>query len=593
VPVRRIRLLWLGVALAASAEAVEPPCPGGRFAVDGEPLLQNLGGAADVIEIAGGQIAIESGCGTAQAKQRASELGAKLSARWKQCTAVPGPVKLKASFDPTCQTLTGTVVAAKAVPRIERAFTASIAPIRQCDYVPGVSEPAVMPPEVVNPPPPPPLPAVPPPPDPTGSSALKIRKQLRIFERLWSIVFYLYVNPGFNGVDWNAQGHRYDALIQQGYTTESFHAAMATLVQELKDEHSFFLDPAQVKEEELALSGHNEFVGIGVFVLPFAESHRAAVIGVFPGSPAAQLGLRPHDLLLQADGVPIVEDDGEIIGLGPEGSSYALTWQRLGEDPRTDTVTRRRISGFSPMPICRVPGTQVGYVQMNTFFDETIDDRLRAALRSFASAAPLDGLVLDLRLNNGGSSTVALPVLDLFEGGNNGRYVGRTQSFDLTLNAEDLAGSQTMPLVILADRDSVSFGEVVPGVLQRAGRATVVGGKTAGNVEVLSGFDFKDKSQAWIATFAFQPVGLLPGAWEGVGIQPDESVPTRWDLFTEETDPALARAVDVLQEQSAASPSAVRQQAPVVGPGPVNREPSAPRPVLRSAGRSPTTRDAP
>jgi carboxyl-terminal processing protease len=586
---RRILLLWLAVALAASAQAVEPPCPGGRFAVDGEPLLQNLGGAADVIEIAGGQIAIESGCGTATAKQRANELGAKLSAKWKQCTAVPGAVRLKASFDPTCRTLSGTVVAAKAVPRIERAFTASIAPIRQCDYVPGVSQPAVMPPEVVNPPPPPPPPAVPAPPDPTGASSLRIKKHLKIFERLWAIVHLFYVDPGYHGVDWNAEGYRYDALIRRGYTPADFYTAMATLVRELKDDHSYFLDPAQVKEEKLALSGHNEFVGIGVFVLPIVESHRAAVFGVFPGSPAAQLGLKEHDLLLQADGVPIVGDDGELLGLGPEGSSYALTWQRLGEDPRTDTVTRHRISGFSPMAICRVPGTQIGYVQLNTFFDETIDDRLRAALRSFASAAALGGLVLDLRLNTGGSSTVALPVLDLFESGVHGHYVGRTQSFDLTLVAEDLVGSQTVPLVILADRDSVSFGEVVPGVLQRAGRATIVGGKTAGNVEALSGFDLQDKSQAWIATFAFQPIGLLPGAWEGVGIQPDESVPTRWDLFTEETDPALARAVEVLQQQSAA---AVRRQAPVVGPGPFRREPATPRPVVRSAGRSPTALDA-
>jgi C-terminal processing protease CtpA/Prc len=142
-----------------------------------------------------------------------------------------------------------------------------------------------MPPEVVNPPPPPPPPDVPDPPDPTGASMLRIQSQLKIFQRLFSIVYYLYVDPHFNGVDWNAQGYRYDALVKQGYTTEDFHTAMATLVEELKDEHSRFLDPAQVKEEEEALSGKNEFVGIGVFVAEFVETHSAAVIGVFPAAP--------------------------------------------------------------------------------------------------------------------------------------------------------------------------------------------------------------------------------------------------------------------------------------------------------------------
>jgi hypothetical protein len=48
---------WVGlaVAFAAVAQAAEPPCPGGRFAVAGEALLQNLGGTADAIEIAGGR----------------------------------------------------------------------------------------------------------------------------------------------------------------------------------------------------------------------------------------------------------------------------------------------------------------------------------------------------------------------------------------------------------------------------------------------------------------------------------------------------------------------------------------------------------
>jgi hypothetical protein len=61
--------------------------------------------------------------------------------------------------------------------------------------------------------------------------------------------------------------------------------------------------------------------------------------------------------------------------------------------------------------------------------------------------------------------------------------------------------------------------------------------------------DFSDASRAWIATFVFQPVGLAPGAWEGVGVLPSVSVPTRWDLFNEATDPALAKAVELLLQR--------------------------------------------
>jgi carboxyl-terminal processing protease len=568
--------LALAAALAAPVLAAPagPPCPGGRLAVDGAPLLpQDLGGLADVVELAAGQIAIASGCGPVAAKLRVSAAGTQVKATWKDCSGAPGKVKLKASFDPACQTLTGEIKAKKAVPPVQRAFTASLAAPRACDYVPGVSVPAV-----VNPPPLPPPDPLPPLPDPSAVSARTTKKQLSVFERLWAIVDAVYVDPAFNGLDWDDAHVRYGDRIRQGLATADFHEAMAILLQELGDEHSHFLSPAEVEEEEQILSGKQDFVGIGVYALPLVELGAAAVTAVFPTSPAAQAGLEPHDLLLEADGMPFVDEDGEIAGLGPEGSSYELTWQRLGGPPQTITVTRRRISAFSPMDACLVPGTAIGYVRVDTFFDETVDDRLRAALRALAASAPLEGLILDLRLNGGGSSNVALPFLDLFASGSAGRFVGRTQSVDLPLFPEDVAGSQSVPLVLLADRDTVSFGEIVTGVLQNAGRAAVVGGTTAGNVELLSGFDLKDHSQAWVATYAFEPVGLPAGVWEGVGIVPDDSVPTRWDLFTEETDPALARAVERLQQQAAAAGPAARR--PAAEPP---REPPPPRPVVRSA----------
>jgi C-terminal processing protease CtpA/Prc len=102
-------------------------------------------------------------------------------------------------------------------------------------------------------------------------------------------------------------------------------------------------------------------------------------------------------------------------------------------------------------------------------------------------------------------------------------------------------------LVVLAGPETVSFGEVFTGVLQDSGRAKVVGGTTAGNLETLDGTKFDDGSRLWLVSEAFAPVGLEPGAWEGKGVVPDVSVPTRWDLFTEANDPALARAIALLQ----------------------------------------------
>jgi C-terminal processing protease CtpA/Prc len=205
------------------------------------------------------------------------------------------------------------------------------------------------------------------------------------------------------------------------------------------------------------------------------------------------------------------------------------------------------VSGFTPVDYCIVPETRIGYVMLPTFFDENVDDQVRVALEKMTADVPLDGLILDNRLNSGGTSLVLEPMLGFFTSGSQGELVSRSDRRDLVIAAEDIGGSQDVPLVVLADRDTESFAEIFTGVLQLSGRASVIGAPTAGNVETLHKYDYADGSRAWIASEAFAPAGLEAGAWEGDGVSPDVSAPTRWDLFTEATDPALARAVEELQ----------------------------------------------
>ncbi len=178
---------------------------------------------------------------------------------------------------------------------------------------------------------------------------------------------------------------------------------------------------------------------------------------------------------------------------------------------------------------------------------QEIDSQVRAALQQMTADGPLDGVVLDNRINGGGQGSIAEAMLSLFTSGTQGTFVSVSGETPLEITPEDVGGSQSVPLVILAGSDTVSYAEVFTGVLQQSGRATIVGSPTAGNVEQLHSFDFADGSRAWIAADTFAPTNLEPGAWEGVGIMPDVSMPTRWDLFTEATDPALAKAVDILQ----------------------------------------------
>jgi carboxyl-terminal processing protease len=272
-------------------------------------------------------------------------------------------------------------------------------------------------------------------------------------------------------------------------------------------------------------------------------------MAIFPGSPAAQAGLRLHDMMLMVDGGPVRDEFGISRTRGPPGTSFELTFSRGGGAPQTLELTRQPVAGFLPVDFCIVPGTRIGYILLPTFLSEVIDEQTRRAVQDMTLAGPLDGLVIDNRVNGGGLGSVAEATLGLFTSGLQGHFVRRTAAErPLAIAPEDVGGSQSVPLVILVDRDTVSNGEIFSGVLQHSVRATIVGGPSAGNVETLSAFDFPDESRAWIAAETFAPNGLAPGVWEGIGILPDLELRTRWDLFTEETDPALAAAVDLLLE---------------------------------------------
>jgi len=369
-------------------------------------------------------------------------------------------------------------------------------------------------------------------------------EQMRILRELADVVEAVYVYSDFNGKDWNEIESRYKARIESGLDTESFYGEMHAMVSELGDEHSFFLSPVQVEESEAELKGEIEFVGVGISGQLDFDRERMVVISTYPGSPAEHGGIQQHDSILLVDGLPIKEETGNRLR-GPKCSAVVLTVQSPGEAPREVMLIRYSIRGNIPIDarlISTTDGSRIGYIFLPSFFDETIPEQIENALNAFG---PLDGLMLDVRLNGGGSSTVTYPVLEYFTNGQMGQFVSRTDSRTLTIDPNPIQNSQTVPLVVMVSEDTVSFGEIFAGMLKDSGRAKIVGETSLGNVEVLHGYDFEDGSQLWIASERFDSA-FSDTDWEETGIIPDVQANAEWDTFYFDTDPSIAAALELL-----------------------------------------------
>ncbi len=388
-------------------------------------------------------------------------------------------------------------------------------------------------------------------PVPTPTVDVDTSLQLDIFEEVWRTINEEYLYPDFNGVDWDAVGEAYRARVEAGMTPDEFYQAMNEMIFTLGDEHSVFLSPANVAEEEAELAGNLDYAGIGIFSQATQANDAMVILFVFPNSPAEEAGLQAHDSILTVDGLPIINENGfvrEIIR-GPEGSAVTLTVRTPGGEPRELTLTRRRISGSMPVPyqvITTPAGKRIGYVLIATFSDGTIADQVGAALSAMSAEAPLDGVIVDNRINEGGVDTMLKKTLAYFIDGPAGAFISRKNERTLTIQGQDIAGSQTVPLVVLVGLDTISYGEVFSGVLKDLGRAYLIGQTTNGNVETLWGYDFKDGSRAWIAHDSFRPLNHPDQNWEQTGIVPDLEIPVNWEDITFETDPAIQAAVDYL-----------------------------------------------
>lgn len=371
--------------------------------------------------------------------------------------------------------------------------------------------------------------------------------QMRILKEVGDIVEDVYVYPDYNGKDWQEIETRYRDKVDAGLDTESFYVEMQNMINELQDDHSFFLTPIEARASEDELHGDVQFTGVGIYGNFDYERGRIIVISTFPGSSADQEGIKPHDVILSADGLPVLNNEENRLR-GPACSAVVMTVQSPGEEPRKVVLVRHAIEGNVRIDARLVPttdGSKIGYIFIPSFFDETIPPQIEDALNEFG---PLDGLILDLRMNGGGSSSVANPILSFFASGKLGQFVSRFDSRTLRVDADPVQNSQTVPLVVMVSEDTVSYGEIFAGIMRDSRAAKITGETSLGNVEVLHGYDFDDGSQLWIASETFFPAHSDEN-WEETGIVPDITAFAEWETFTFETDPSITAALTLLGHQ--------------------------------------------
>jgi carboxyl-terminal processing protease len=368
------------------------------------------------------------------------------------------------------------------------------------------------------------------------------------FEALWNAVDDNYVYADFGGVDWENVHDETLPEVQAATSDEKFAELMKAMVAALPQDTVIYETRAERLEAETGNS--NRYEGIGAFVGFRAEPEpRVILLSIVPDSPADRAGLQDHDSILAIDGVPVRVEEGlaavERVR-GPAGSEVVLTIRSLGEESREVTVRRGQLSATDQLEAALIPNTRIVHFPFPSTVYENLVADFANAYQTF-SLQGLDGLVLDLRVARGQVGWPLEVLVTAFADGDLGEFYTRQEATPVTIEGQDIAGSQSLPIAILVGPDTDGLPEVFAAMMQATGRAKIIGLPTKGEIEGFSEFQLPDGSRALLITSSFRtPDGLEVGL---TGITADIPVEADWDAVTPADDPVLEAAIQWLSEQ--------------------------------------------
>jgi len=302
--------------------------------------------------------------------------------------------------------------------------------------------------------------------------------------------------------------------------TKLIDAAISGMLTGL-DPRSSFLDEAAYKA--MQNPANDNVAGVGMVVT--IENGQLKVISPQDGSPAAQAGVKPGDVIFSIDKEPTYDltlGEAEQKLRGPAGSEVELTLRRGNSGP-IDLKLKRE--PFKLQTVAgRVEGGNIGYLRV-AGFDGTTQKALSDTTQDLRqrSGNKLIGFILDLRNNPGGNFDAAVATADaLIDKGDIVVVRGRKPAATKRISATPGDVAKGLPIVALINGGTAREAELVVGALQDNKRAVTLGTKSFGESSIESLLPLGNGGAIRLTTARF----TTPNGREvqGKGLEPDLGV---------------------------------------------------------------------
>lgn len=239
-------------------------------------------------------------------------------------------------------------------------------------------------------------------------------------------------------------------------------------------------------QAELQQMLNASFGGIGSLITYNQKLKRSMIAEPFEGTPAAKVGLKAGDILMEIDGKDLAGKNNQEVSQmlrGAVGTSFKLKVERPDEKggtrPLEFDIVRQTIQ--TPMiPYDTIFNKNVGYINLSTFSGTPSKDFKKTFLK--LKKEGITSLVIDLRGNGGGRLEEAVEIANFFLPC--GKVIvttkGKTKQASNTYKTLREPLDLDIPITVLVNGATASASEILSGAFQDFDRAVIVGSRTFG-----------------------------------------------------------------------------------------------------------------
>lgn len=267
----------------------------------------------------------------------------------------------------------------------------------------------------------------------------------------------------------------YDEYIDEVDFDTMVEGAISGIASSTKDPYTRYISEEDFKE--MLVEGTEEYVGIGVHLTYDIDKGGILILGLMPGSPAEEAGLKAGDVIYYIENTRITIDNylEQIDVIKGESDTKVKLIIGRGEELKDFEVMRKKVQNNNISS--EILDGNIGYIRIWAF-ENQIYDQFKVEYDKLL-AKNIKGLIIDLRNNPGGLVDQTLKIANLLVPESEAlKLVSRygVEKIYKTTSKQEIK----IPLAVVVNENSASASEILSGIIKDSNKGVIIGTQTYG-----------------------------------------------------------------------------------------------------------------